>query len=354
MDLHFNIASRFTRWVTKTGTLQQPFVLIDVGVQAGEHPRWHLLGDHLVVHGFDPIEEVIDGLRQQNARRPNRHYHWLAAGSADGERNFYFNATDPFSSSFYPQGKNRFGLHELRSEQERPVKVRRLDGLLAEGAIPPADFLKCDVEGFEKEVLLGAPTLLRSALAVESESNFGVSPAYRRSHFGELQAILLEAHFLIFDLAFDRAPRASYVREIRRRGRDRDPPSRTVGKPSTLNVLFARDPIDERDRPENYTTAPEPLGTDRLIKLLIIMELYGLNDIALDTAERFSDLLDSRMDIEKALDLLADPFCVVHPLRRPRSPLAMAISLVPRQIRRRVQHLIGERSTNAILSRLLR
>jgi hypothetical protein len=119
-------------------------------------------------------------------------------------------------------------------------------------------------------------------------------------------------------------------------------------------VLFARDPIDERDRPENYTTAPEPLGTDRLIKLLIIMELYGLNDIALDTAERFSDLLDSRMDIEKALDLLADPFCVVHPLRRPRSPLAMAIGLVPRQIRRRVQHLIGERSTNAILSRLLR
>jgi len=40
MDLHFNTNSRFTRWVIETATLQEPFVLVDIGVQAGEHPRW--------------------------------------------------------------------------------------------------------------------------------------------------------------------------------------------------------------------------------------------------------------------------------------------------------------------------
>jgi hypothetical protein len=50
-----------------TGILQTPFVLIDVGVQGGEHPRWHRLGDYLVVHGFDPIVQCIERLRRQNA-----------------------------------------------------------------------------------------------------------------------------------------------------------------------------------------------------------------------------------------------------------------------------------------------
>jgi FkbM family methyltransferase len=353
MELHFNSTARFTHWAVKSGILQEPFVLIDIGVQAGEHPRWHLLGDHLVVHGFDPIEEVIDELQRQNIGHPNRHYHWLAIGSEDGERSFYFNATDPFSSSFYQQGKDRFGLQELRREQERRVKLRRLDGLLAEGAIPPADFLKCDVEGFEKEVFLGAPAVLRSALAIESESNFAVSPELPGSHFGELQAILLGAHLLTFDLAFNRVPRASYLREIRRRGRNHLL-SRTAGKPGTLNVLFARDLIDERDHPENYTTASEPLSADRLIKMMIIMELYGLSDIALDTADRFSDLLAPRMDVEKAFDLLADPLGGMPDSPRYRSPMATAINLVPKQIRRRVRRIIGERATNAILDRFFR
>lgn len=145
MDLHFNTRSAFTRWVVKSGHLAEPFVVVDIGVQGGENPRWHLLGDYLVVYGFDAIEEVIDELRQSSRGNPNRHYHWIAAGIEDGEREFYFNATDPRSSSFYRQGVDRFGSRERRVEQARTVKVRRLDTLLAEGTITRPDFLKNDV-----------------------------------------------------------------------------------------------------------------------------------------------------------------------------------------------------------------
>jgi len=61
----------------------------------------------------------------------------------------------------------------------RAVPVRRLDSLLATGMIPKCDFLKVDVEGFEKPVFDGRRKLLEGGvLGVETETNFGVSSLY--------------------------------------------------------------------------------------------------------------------------------------------------------------------------------
>ncbi len=309
MDLHFNSAAPFTRWLVATGTLGTPFVVVDVGVQGGENPRWHLLGDYLVVHGFDAIEEVIQNLTTENKGRPNRHYHWTAAGEIDGERAFYFNAADPCSSSFSQSGPDRFDSQNRRIEQARSVRVARLDTLLSTGAIPKADFLKIDVEGFEKDVLAGAGELLRSILGVETESNFNISPTYPKSHFGTLQELLLARHFLVFDINFNRIPRASYQHALMRRGVAPISDQKTVGRPATLNVLFCRDAVNEADCPQSYSGPCKPFDVDQILKLMIIYELHGLSDIALDTAERFKALLGGRLDVEKAIRLLADPDC---------------------------------------------
>jgi len=189
------------------------------------------------------------------------------------------------------------------------VTVRRLDTLFAEGLFPQADFLKVDVEGFEKDVLLGAHDLLANALGVETETNFGVSNAYPKSHFGTLAEILLEHHLLVFDLAFNRIPRASFHRALESKGIKTGPQHGGFGKPAMVNVLFCRDLIDETDAPSNYQTQCKPFTLDQLIKLMIIYELHGLNDIAVDTAERFADLLGARFDVARAIRLLANPDC---------------------------------------------
>jgi hypothetical protein len=82
-----------------------------------------------------------------------------------------------------------------------------------------------------------------------------------------------------------------------------------LGRPATFNVLFCRNLIDESDHAENYTTPCRAVSVDQMIKCMIILELHGLNDVALDTAERFADMLGSRLDVERAIDLLADPGC---------------------------------------------
>jgi hypothetical protein len=56
-----------------------------------------------------------------------------------------------------------------------------------------ADYIKIDVEGFEKDVLLGAHDPLGAGvLGLQTETNFGVSPSYPKSHFGTLAEIALE------------------------------------------------------------------------------------------------------------------------------------------------------------------
>jgi hypothetical protein len=91
VDLTRNRNSEFTRWVVSAGLLNEPFVLIDVGVQGGENKRRRPLGDCLVVHGFDPIEAAVQQLVEENRGRANRHYHCMALGKSDGEQAFYFN-----------------------------------------------------------------------------------------------------------------------------------------------------------------------------------------------------------------------------------------------------------------------
>jgi FkbM family methyltransferase len=315
MDLAWNRNAEFTEWVVSAGLLTEPFVLIDVGVQGGENIRWRPLGDRLVVHGFDPIAEVVKQLTEANGGRPNRHYHCMAVGNKDGEQAFYFNSANPTASSMYQQSSGRFGVE--RSEECRMVPIRRLDSLLAEGVIPLADYIKIDVEGFEQDVLLGARELLRaSVLALQTETNFGVSPSYPKSHFATVAEIALENHLLVFDLAFNRIPRASFQRALVEKGFEPITEQDTVGRPATVDVLFARDLIEELDHSSHYRFSPRPVSINQLIKSMIICELHALNDIALDTAERFADRLGTHLDVDRAIRLLADPNCVVNEYRR--------------------------------------
>src|ERR1700730_647582 len=315
MDLARNRKAEFTRWVVSTGLLTEPFVLIDVGVQGGENKRWRPLGDCLVVHGFDPIEEVVQQLVEENRGRSNRQYHCMALGNADGEQAFYFNPANPTASSMYQQSTGRFGVDT--SEQRRTVSLRRLDSLLAEGVIPIADYIKIDVEGFEQDVLLGARELLRGGvLALQTETNFGVSPSYPKTHFATVAEIALDNHLMVFDLVFNRIPRASFQRALVRKGFEPISEDDGVGRPATVDVLFARDLIDEVDHLDHYRTPPPPVSINQLIKCIIICELHALNDVALDTAERFADRLGAHLDVERAVRLLADPECVTNEYRK--------------------------------------
>jgi hypothetical protein len=144
---------------------------------------------------------------------------------------------------------------------------------------------------------------------LQTETNFGVSPQYPKSHFATLAELALDQHLLVFDIAFNRIPRATFQRALIDKGMKPISDDYLVGRPATVDVLFCRDLIDEVDQPDNYRTPCRPFGLDQLIKVIIICELHGLNDVALDTATRFADRLAERLDVDRAVRLLANPYC---------------------------------------------
>ena len=211
MDLYHHSNPPFTEWLVAEGLLTEPFVVIDIGVQGGEHPRWQFLGRFAEIHGFDPIAEVIDELSASKGRADGRHYHNLALGNEDGERRFFVCA-NRFNSSFYTTDP---------AAEERLVPIRRLDSLYREGAIPRADYIKLDCEGFEPEILRGAREYLRrcDVLCVTAETNFNVSPIFPRTHFHAINEIMADHRLLVYDINAARAPTASYLAALAARQR---------------------------------------------------------------------------------------------------------------------------------------
>src|SRR5215467_5163831 len=173
MELYDHRNPLFTKWVVAENLLHEPFVLIDVGCQGGVNARWEYLGRYLEFHGFDPIPEVIDSLRRDNADRPNHQYHELGLGNEDGRRLFHVQP-DTYSSSFFGAAEASSGQTGQVTLGSREVAIRKLDSLHAEKQIPPADHIKLDCEGFEPEVLIGARQYMQDSgvLSAMVETNF--------------------------------------------------------------------------------------------------------------------------------------------------------------------------------------
>lgn len=389
MDLYHHSNPLFTKWVVAQGLLGTPFVVIDIGVQGGAHPRWQFLEPHVEIYGFDAIAEVIGDLECAAAGARQRRYYNIALGDEDGER-LFFVSVNRFGSSF---------LSAADSEAEkRVVPIRRLDTLYREGLLPRADYIKLDCEGFEPEILKGARQYLAASdvICVTTETNFDVSPMFPRTHFQAINDILSEYRLVLFDENHVRTPAAEYSAALAKKpwpdpDPARDIPPLVVGRPRTYDIVFCPDLAADRRDPDRWgsgrPSAPMP-SVDMVIKAMINFELHGLMDCAVELAATFRELLAPRLEVEKTIELLLAPApsprntvdvklsvqmlgqlqtrmdklqtrmdklqTEVHTLRAGtfRTVLARLINSLPLQIRRTLRKIIGERPTRAILSRL--
>lgn len=167
------------RHVLSSGKIE---TVIDGGANEGQwaeevlNPRF---GDYDVI-SFEPIEEVFGKLQKRASNRPNWKVNNCALGAENGKRFLNISSNGGQSSSlmeFDFHSKAYPGVSMVRREE---ITVRRLDGLVDDER---RFYLKLDVQGFEKEALEGATSILKNVVAIEIETAFMEMYSGQQTHY---------------------------------------------------------------------------------------------------------------------------------------------------------------------------
>jgi FkbM family methyltransferase len=284
----------FTREICKRGILREPFRLLDIGVRGGIANHWLNFGDYLHAWGFDVLHESVAPLIEANSHPDRLHYFNVGLGEQDTTRAFRFYPDNPWSSHFAASNGT-----DQTDESWQNVPIRRLDSLYAEGTIGPIDFMKVDAESYEIEIVKGARELFRNSgiFGVEAETKFQRTPAYPRSHFVELYEELAPYEFSVCDAGLQRVPRRPLAHGFPNEATPGEYVLRPIGAAWVFDFLFLNDIFENTAR----QSAASP---DRLLKMIAVAEIYGLQDIGLDILFGNRERLVNRFDVEEGADWL--------------------------------------------------
>ncbi len=126
-----------------------------------------------------------------------------ALSSQHGERPFHLLVAEGSSSLFapnYPFINRTVAEPGYRLQRELRLTTKPLDAALAEESIRGIDFIKIDTEGYELEILKGAPDTLKDVFAVELEVWF--NPVFVGAPlFRDVDAFMAAQGFTLFDVA---------------------------------------------------------------------------------------------------------------------------------------------------------
>lgn len=175
--------------------------VIDVGANpiGGAAPYQPLLeAGCATVTGFEPQPEALAALNARKSAAESYHPTALGAGGTAVLHLFRHSGF----ASVYPARPETAALvgfgRAMRPAGSQAIETARLDDL---AGVPPADFLKIDVQGAERDIISAARAKLAQAVMIQTEVRF--LPLYHgEPGFGALDAELRAQGFMFHDFAF--------------------------------------------------------------------------------------------------------------------------------------------------------
>ncbi len=177
------------------------WTLVDVGANGGDFIRGAtLLAKPAAVVAFEPLPACQQMLAPLLASTPTGQLVRAAVGSASGEVELNCTGNTKMSSVLRPQSgiEGSYPDGDYAVVQKLKVPVVRLDDILAPDT--RIGLLKIDVQGYEMEVLRGAPCTLGQTQALLVEINY--APHYEGAvSFDEVHTFLRNAGFQLHGIS---------------------------------------------------------------------------------------------------------------------------------------------------------
>lgn len=315
MDTPFlNHSPSLPPYFVSAGILADPFTVVDVGASGGIPHVWYSFGDRLVAYAFDPLVSEVDRL---NACKPGvgsveyLDAYVVRSSSEDEERSpgddygiisrsSTWRALELTSTDRRKEAYNS-GL-ELRYSSNR----FSIDEFMRERAINTVDFIKTDTDGYDYSVLLGAKETLvsRGVLGVVAEVNFNSHSHPESNLFANNDLYLRSLGFTLYDIDVRRYTRAALPGKFRH-----DIPAQTIrGQLGQADALYLRDFLDDDFRAKWPNLQP---SSQQLLKMIILFQIFGLNDCAIELIDGYSETLEHVLDLEQVRSILTEEACGV-------------------------------------------
>ncbi|NTB05216.1 FkbM family methyltransferase [Agrobacterium tumefaciens] len=316
----FRHSSSFLLECKKRGLLENlNLSLLDVGCSGGIDSFWDQFGESFRAVGFDPLVSEVDRLNAEVGTK--RDIRYVAAWVGNGARPLPLSvridtetkrgASSAFVLSSAHRASEKTGLSFTADVFNRGAELRfadqrlSLDEWLAANEFGRVDVVKCDVDGFDFEVFVGAQDLLsgpKRPLALITEAQLHEMRDRHGTVWGDLDRLLRDHGYRLFDVDVHRYTRGALP------GRFAIPLfAQTVDGPVMFcDALYMLDPVMD---PEVMDELVEQGDTTVFLKLIFLYETFGLPDCAaaLIVALRERDISVAGLDDSWALDALVPP-----------------------------------------------
>ncbi|MBS0030805.1 FkbM family methyltransferase [Chitinophaga sp. 22321] len=147
--------------------------VLDVGANKGQFAlatAWQYPAAK--IYAFEPVPGTFKTLQHNTRRVPAVQAFNYALGSDDGVIDFFSNAYSHASSALQVSALQRELVPRTADTFSIKVVVRQMDNVLKDLSLTSPTLLKLDVQGFEKEVLLGAAHSLQHIDYLLFETSF--------------------------------------------------------------------------------------------------------------------------------------------------------------------------------------
>ncbi|MEK7507156.1 MAG: FkbM family methyltransferase [Patescibacteria group bacterium] len=298
-----NTRPQLTKHLVASGIFQlSPLTVIEVGARGGFEKHWDLYGEQIRLVGFEADIGECERLNRQNQDR-NRKYFPIGLSHRQGKRTLYIQR-HVASSSFYKSREDflqRFpAAQDLIPHAAIEISTTDLDSFVAKNNLRP-DFMKLDIEGAELDVFRGGTKCL-------GDSIFGLSTEavfypWRENipTFSELDILLRKLGFVLFDLPIFRWEKKTLSPYMHEQNGTFGPTDK--GQVVWTQALYLKDPVAEL---KQGLVNRWPVA--RILKLASIMELYNLEDCALELIDAASQLgLIKKRDRNVLMNLTTPP-----------------------------------------------
>ena len=264
--------------------------LLDVGCSGGIDSFWDQFGASFRAVGFDPLVSEVERLNAEGGNGQDIRY--VAAWVGNGNRQLPPSVridtelrrgpTSAFALSSAHRASEKTGLSFTADVFNRGAELRfadqrlSLDEWLATNDFGRVDVVKCDVDGFDFEVFVGAQNLLSGPirpLALITEAQLHEMRDRHGTVWGDLDRLLRDHGYRLFDVDVHRYTRGALPGQFAI-----SLFAQTVNGPVlSCDALYMLDPVMDPEVMDELVERDDP---SVFLRLIFLYEAFGLSDCA--------------------------------------------------------------------------